>query len=88
MSLMPLKQRNRTTTRKRRFRISLAVLLFVVALLWPLLNIGLHGPTLVAITHEHGVDTGDFLALIPLTLAIALVPWRSRADRKKPPPVT
>jgi hypothetical protein len=84
MSRTSLRQRDRTGTANRRSRISLALLLFAGALLWPLLNLGIRGSTLVAVTHEHGIDTTDLLALIPLALAVALFPWRSRERRRRP----
>jgi glycosyltransferase involved in cell wall biosynthesis len=51
----------------------LALILLVVAAVWPLLEIGPRGATILAVTPGHGVDVGDLPALIPLTLALVLV---------------
>jgi hypothetical protein len=60
----------------------LIVVLVVIGVVWPLVNVGPRGPTLVIITPNHGVDLGDLAAIVPLALAIALI--RARA-RGRPP---
>ena len=64
----------------------LLFLLVAVGVTWPFLDIGPRGATLLVITHEHGVDLVDFAALVPLTLALALVfawPRAGRAGRPR-----
>jgi hypothetical protein len=51
----------------------LVVVLLVVAVVWPLVNVGPRGPTLLAITWNHGIDARDLLATIPFALAVALL---------------
>jgi hypothetical protein len=64
--------------RRRGLQSLLALILLAVAAVWPLLEIGPRGATILAITPEHGVDVGDLPALIPFTLALVLVFLRRR----------
>lgn len=50
--------------------------LLAIAFVWPFLDIGPRGRTLIVLTQEHGVDAGDLLAVIPFVLALALLFWR------------
>jgi hypothetical protein len=61
-----------------RLRVALIVVLLAVSVVWPLVNVGPRGPTVLAITYNHGVDLGDFLAIIPFSLALVLVYARRR----------
>ena len=54
-------------------RVVLAVILFVVAVSWPLLELGPQGPVLFVLAPAQGVVAADLLALIPLALAIFVV---------------
>jgi len=57
----------------------LLFILLAVGVTWPFLDIGPRGPTILVITHEHGVDLVDFAALVPLTLALAIAVARPPA---------
>jgi len=63
---------------RSRLRATLIVVLLVVSVVWPLVNVGPRGPTVLAITYNHGVDLGDLLALIPFSLALVLIYARRR----------
>ena len=63
---------------RSRLRIALIVVLLAVSVVWPLVNVGPRGPTVLAITYNHGVDLGDLLALIPFSIALVLVYARRR----------
>ena len=56
----------------------MVVALLVVSFVWPLVNVGPRGPTILAITYNHGVDAGDLLAVIPFALALVLIYSRRR----------
>jgi hypothetical protein len=53
-------------------------LLLAVSVIWPLVEVGPRGPTILAITNNHGVDLGDLLAVIPFALALVLISTRRR----------
>jgi hypothetical protein len=61
-------------------RIALGVALLIVAVAWPVLNIGPRSRTLVSIGWTHGVEALDLLAMIPFVLAMVVVlpVWRRR----------
>lgn len=61
-----------------RLRDVLVVALLVVSFVWPLVNVGPRGPTILSITYNHGVDLGDLLAVIPFALALAVIYFRRR----------
>jgi hypothetical protein len=61
----------------------LAAVLLVVAMSWPMLELGPQGPVLFVLAPAEGVVAADFLALIPLALAIFLeLPLRRRRQSR------
>ena len=63
---------------RNRLRTALIVILLAVSVMWPLVNVALRGPTLLAITSNHGIDLGDLLAIFPFTFALVLIYTRRR----------
>jgi hypothetical protein len=50
-----------------------AAALLVVAVSWPLLELGPQGPVLFVLAPAEGIVAADLLALIPLALAIVAI---------------
>jgi hypothetical protein len=66
------------TPRRELLRTLLIVVLVAVGVIWPLVNIGPRGETLVVITPNHGIDIGDLAGIIPIALALLLARSRTR----------
>ena len=70
----------------RFVRVILALVLFAMALAWPLLDIGPKGPNLVTFSFGGGSDARDLLSL-PVLFLIVVVLWplrpRPRTARSK-----
>jgi hypothetical protein len=76
---MDTELQTRTASRLRsRLRDGVIAALLVVSVVWPLVNVGPRGPTILAITYNHGVDAGDLLAVFPFALALVLIYSRRR----------
>jgi hypothetical protein len=58
--------------------------LVAVGVIWPLVNVGPRGETILVLTPNHGVDIGDLGGIIPLAIAVVLARSRSRG-RVSPP---
>jgi hypothetical protein len=54
-------------------RVVFAVNLLVVAVAWPILEIGPNGPVLFTLAPAQGVVAADLLALIPFALALFVI---------------
>jgi hypothetical protein len=54
-------------------RVVVATTLLVVAVLWPILELGPEGPVLFELSPAHGVVAADLLVLIPLAIAIFVI---------------
>ena len=64
-------------------RVIVAVTLVVVAVAWPILEIGPKGPVLFTLAPAQGVVAADLLALIPFALAIFVIrPLLQRRPRR------
>ena len=71
---------NASLPRQLVSRVSI-VLLVIIAVSWPVFEIGPKGKRLVSITHDHGIDTGDLMAPLPLSAAVALARHRREQSR-------
>jgi len=60
---------------ERRSRVALALLLVAACVL--LVVVPWHGPTVLALSEQHGVDTGDLPALV--LIAVGIAGWHARA---------
>lgn len=56
-----------------RFRIGLAAVLVVVAVVWVLVNKPVEGPTLIRLTPHHGVTVGDLPSAAAVVVAAVLI---------------
>ncbi len=57
-----------------------AVLLVFPALVWPVVNARVEGPTLLPLTWNHGVSAADMITVVALLVAFArLLPARAAA---------
>jgi hypothetical protein len=65
----------------RSRRVILALVLFALALAWPLIDIGPKGPLLVTFSFGGGIDTRDLLSL-PVVFLIVVVLWPLRPRRR------
>ncbi len=54
-------------------RVVLAAGLVVIAVSWPIMELGPQGPVLFTLAPAQGVVAADLLALIPLALAIFVI---------------
>ncbi len=59
-----------------------AGLLAAVSLLWLLVNTPMEGPTLLTVTHDHGVTGADLAGFAGLVLAVVRVAGAIRASRR------
>jgi hypothetical protein len=66
---------------RRGGRAVLGLVLAVLSCVWPVLEIGPNGPTLVSFSSTHGLDARDLLSL-PLLLAAFVVVWPLRPRRR------
>jgi hypothetical protein len=64
---------SRSPEHDRLTRVALAVFFLIVAVAWPIVEIGPRGPVLFTMARAQGVVASDLLALIPLALAILVL---------------
>ena len=67
----PASTRSRAPGRGR-VRLFLIFALLAVAIVWPLVNVGPRGATILMFSPQHGVDVGDLAAVFPFALAVVL----------------
>jgi hypothetical protein len=58
--------------RARRAAKLAIVLLLLIGTIWPIAELGPRGPTVLAITPDHGVDLNDIAALVLIAGAVLL----------------
>jgi hypothetical protein len=75
-----LRAADRTRSRSMVWRVVSAALLLGIAVGWPVLDVPSHGPTIVSVTYNHGVDLYDLGSLVPLALAVWIL-WPLRRRR-------
>lgn len=63
----------------RSYGVAGGVVLIVVSLVWLVVDKGLEGPTLVHVTHDHGLASADLAGLVGIALGAAQVASAVRA---------